>query len=210
MQHFFRKKTILVLLGITLAMLVVSFLYRPSKPLPRVTSTSLAGSSTKVGYFDPVSVRFNQSINPSLISIKSMPEESWEITAATGDPTTIILNHVQYFRVNTEYSLTIFYNNEQIHVLKFRTAPQQSDPRYVQEVNNEIARDYPLATKVPYENSNFKIIYSSPLTLEITIKNPNLTSTEIIAEVKSWVTQNGGNASAHKYIISSPSPSPTN
>ena len=61
-----------------------------------------------------------------------------------------------------------------------------------------MARDYPLATKVPYENNDIKIVYSAPMALEITLKNPNLTSAEVIEAVKSWVTQNGGDADAHK------------
>ncbi len=201
MKQFFRKKTIFILLAVTLVVVVVSLFYRPVNPLPNIISTSLTTSSTKVNYFDPLRLKFDQSINPSLLSIKSVPEESWSVTSAIGDPTSIVLDHAQYFRVNTDYSLTIFYDNQQIHVLKFRTAPQQSDPRYVQEVNNEMARDYPLATKVPYENNIFKIVYSAPLTLEITLKNSNITSQKAIEEVKSWVAQNGGNASAHKYVI---------
>lgn len=211
MKQFFHKKTILVLLlGITLIMIVVSLVYKPIRPLPTIISTSLTTNSTKVNYFDPVWLKFDQSINPSLISIKSIPEESWSVGLVEGDPTSIVLNHARYFHVNTDYSLTIFYDSQQINVLKFRTAPQQNDPRYVQEVNSGMARDYPLATKIPFENNSFKIVYSAPLTLEITSKNPNLKSQELIDEVKSWVTQNGGDASAHKYVVASPAPSPTN
>ena len=201
MKQFFRKKTIFILLAVTLVVVVVSLFYRPVNPLPNIISTSLTTSSTKVNYFDPLRLKFDQSINPSLLSIKSVPEESWSVTSAIGDPTSIVLDHAQYFRVNTDYSLTIFYNNQQIHVLKFRTTPQQSDPRYVQEVNKEMARDYPLATKVPYENNDIKIVYSAPMTLEITIKNGSISSQAATEEVKSWVTSVGGDAATHKYVI---------
>ena len=36
----------------------------------------------------------------------------------------------------------------------------------------------------------------------IALKNPNLTSAEAIDEVKSWITANGGDAGAHKYVVS--------
>lgn len=201
MKKFFNKKTILILLAITLVAVVVSFVYKPVNPLPKVISSSITTNTTKVNYFDPIQLKLDQSISPAKISVKSVPEELWDITSAEGDPTTILLNHTQYFRVNTNYSLTIFYDNQQISVLTFKTAPQQNDPRYVQEVNNEMARDYPLATKVPYETNNYSVVYSLPLTLEITLKNFDLSEDEAIAEVKSWVTKNGGNSAAHKYVI---------
>ncbi len=116
-------------------------------------------------------------------------------------PLAIAIRSKQYLRVDQQYTLNLSYNGDLIYTLSFKTLRQQSDPRYVQEVNNEMARDYPLATKLPYESPVFTIRYSSPLTLEITVKNPNLTTQEIIDEVKVWVTQNGGDTSAHKYVI---------
>ncbi len=74
-------------------------------------------------------------------------------------------------------------------------------------MKDELARDYPLAQKLPYSTPDYRVVYSSPMTLEITLKNSNLTSVEVIDEIKSWVTKNGGDVANHKYVIA---PAPAN
>lgn len=198
-----RNKKFLVFLGIiTLIIFIVALFYKPTPPLPEITSTSPIQNSTQANYFDTVQIKFNQSIDPELVSIVSNPKEDWIITNVGQDA--ISLKSKKYLQVDTSYTLNILYENQPVHTLNFKTIHQQSDPRYAQEVMDEIARDYPLSLKTPYETSSYSLVYSLPLTLEITLKNSNLTEDEVVEEVKSWVTKNGGNASTHKYVVVTP------
>ena len=202
MQKFFNKKIIIILSLITFVVVIIALFTKPATPLPQIVSTSPISNSRNVNYFDPIIIKFDQKVDPARISIASLPEEKWSINLS--DNNSIILNHAQYFRVDTKYTLDIFYDEQLLSTLAFTTIHQQSDPRYVQSVVKQMEEEYPLATKIPFENSSFLIKYTSPLTISITIKNPSLTSQEIIDEVKSWVKSSGGDVDAHKYIIATP------
>lgn len=193
------KKHLLLLGILALTTLIVSLFSSPPATQIKVLSTSPLPNSTSVRHTDSIILRFDQPVDTALLAASSIPEEVWDI--ASNYPTEVVLTPKQYFRVDTQYLLNLSYEGNPIYTLNFKTIPQQSDPRYAQEVVQELAKNYPLASKIPFENSLFRIVYLSPLTIEITNKNPNLTSQEIIDEVKAWVTQNGGNALDHKYIV---------
>jgi hypothetical protein len=200
MMKILSSKKFLIFLGlITLAVFIFSILYKPPVSLPTVTTTSPTQNSNKVNYFDPILIKFDQVVDPSLISITSIPAEDWLINESARD--SVELKSKQYFRVDTNYVINIFYNQTQIYTLNFKTIPQLSDPRYAQEVMSEIERDYPLSTKLPYETDEYSVLYSTPLTLEITLKGEGLDNEKIINEVKAWVTRVGGNASSHKFVV---------
>jgi len=199
LKSFLQKKYLILLGIVALVFLLISLLTNPLSDPPKVIQSSpLPGSST-VRHADSILVRFDQAIDTSLLTITSVPEEVWNISP--GFLEEITLTPKQYFRVDTDYVLNLSYEDEPLYSLNFKTIPQQSDPRYAQEVVQDLAKNYPLASKIPFENTLFRIVYLSPLTIEITNKNPNLTSQEIIDEVRSWVSQNGGNAADHKYVV---------
>ena len=195
-------KTLLAFGIITLLLASIAIFYKPKLKLPTVITSIPTTNSTKVNYFDSIGLQFDQAIDSNLVTAQSTPEEIWSIQNVDKDK--ISLSSKQYLRVDTQYKLEIFYNKKLVYILNFKTIPQQSDPRYAQEVMNTISRDYPLSTKTPFENSNFKAVYSEPLTLEITIKNKDFLPSDAILETKEWVTQNGGDVSSHKFTIATP------
>lgn len=199
MKLLSNKKFLLFLGLLTFIVFIFSLFYKPPTPLPAVIQSSPTQNSNKVNYFDTLTLRFNQAIDPSLITISSTPAEDWSIDSVSGD--TVSLKSKQYFQVDTSYVVNISYKNQLIYTLSFKTTHQQSDPRYAQEVMNEIKRDYPLAVKTPYETTDYSVAYSKPLTLEITLKNSTIKASDVISEVKSWVTKNGGDSLAHQYTI---------
>lgn len=193
------KKTLLAFGIVAFGLFLLSLLTNPPLDQPTVLQSSPLPGSTTVRHTDSIILRFDQAIDTSLLAISSVPEEAWSVSPGIIEE--VVLTPKQYFRVDTDYILNLSYQDRPLYSLNFKTIPQQSDPRYAQEVVQELAKNYPLASKIPFENSLFRIVYVSPLTIEVENKNPNLTSQEIIDEVRAWVTQNGGNASAHKYIV---------
>lgn len=201
MFHLLTNKKFLIGLGvITLILFIISLIIRPTTPLPVVVKTSPLERSTKVNYFDPISFTFNQDVDPNLLKLSSIPEENWQLKPL--NTKNVSFSSAQYLQVNTGYNLTLTYNNQPIHTLTFTTLPQQSDPRYVQEVNNELKRDYPLAVKTPLERPGFTVVYIKPLTLEITLKEGVEERSEIINAVRDWVKENGLDPDSHSYSFS--------
>lgn len=225
MKNLLNKKNIIILAIIAIILLMFSLLYKPKQPLPKILLSSPAEGSDRASLTEPIQLKFDQEIDPTLFTVTSTPTEEW--TIEPGDSKFVItLKSKQYLRVETKYSLSVAYNNQAVSTLNFKTIPQQGDPRYTQGVLKEMDRDYPIAQKLPYNSTLYRVIYSAPMTLEITIKNENITSEKAFSDIRTWVTSVGGDASAHKYVISdkplssvapaitttptkSPSPSPT-
>lgn len=201
MFHLLTNKKFILIFGlITLAIFIVSLTIKPAASLPEVVKTDPANHATKVDYFDSIGYTFNQDVDPNLLKLTSIPEETWQQLPTNSRK--ITYTPTQYFQVNTQYALTLSYDNRPIHNLTFTTLAQQSDPRYVQEVNNELKRDYPLAVKTPLERPGFSAVYSKPLTLEITLKEGVDERSEIINAVRDWVKENGLDPDTHTYIFS--------
>lgn len=201
MFHLFSNRKFLIIFGIAVLLtFIFSLVLKPSIPLPEVTKTSPIDRSTKVNYFDKISYTFNSNVDPNLLTLTSIPEENWQ--KSPKNTREVIFNSVQYLQVNTQYTLTLSYNQIPIHNLTFTTIPQQSDPRYVQEVNNELKRDYPLAVKTPLERPGFSAVYSKPLTLEITLKAGVNERSEIVNTIRDWVKENGLDPDSHTYTFS--------
>lgn len=204
MQKLFNLKTIAILALLTLIVVLISFFYRSKPPFPKVVSSIPANNSTGVLYDQPLTIVLDQVINPSLISVTSEPTESWTVKAGNG--TAIILEHSQYFRVDSDYRIALTYQESPLYTFSFHTLAQQSDPRYTQSVVNQIERDYPLASKLPVESGGVRVLYDSPLTLVITILNPGLSQTQALEAAHQIVAGFGLDPSSHTYIFASPSP----
>ncbi len=200
MYKIFTNKITLISLGvIALATLLFSLFYRPTTPLPSLLSASPKDRSP-INYFDEIQLRFDRVVNPGELVVSSVPEETWEISVKPNG--SLVLKSKKYLQINTQYLLNISYQNNPIVSLTYTVKPQQSDPRHAQEVGEEIARDYPLAAKIPYEAPGFTVLYKSPMAFEITLKEGIEERSEIINSVRDWVKENGLSPDSHTYTFS--------
>ncbi len=200
-----KQKLIFIAVIIIVLILGVIFIYTSQKknaavtlPLTILGTTPQEGSS-QVSPFDSVTITFNQRVNPQEISVTSTPSENWSVSQNISNILTI--THGEYLRVATPYTLTIMQDNKTIGTLKFETAHEQNDPRLLQTLQSELDQKYPLASLTPYETSDYKVVYSAPLTFEIQIKS-SIQPQDAISQVKEWVKSNGVDPATHKYIIS--------
>lgn len=206
MKKYFHFKTIIFLAFAVLIVILISFFYRPASPLPQVISTLPAEKSNDVLYDQPITIVFDMPVDPSLIQVTSVPEESWTVKAGNG--TAIILEHAKYFHVDYDYQVDLSYQGKPLYTLSFHTLPQQSDPRYTQSVVNQIEHDYPLASKLPAESGGVRVLYDSPLTLSVILLNPNLAEDQALEAARQIVANFGLDPASHAYIFASPTPAP--
>lgn len=169
----------------------------PINPLESIGSIP-TNNASGVSLFDPIVITFNQRVEPQNISITSEPQEDWTLSQNVSNILTV--NHNLALRVATPYKLTIKQNNNVVGILSFETAHEQNDPRMLQLLDQEFEKNYPLASLVPYETNDFKVVYSAPLTFNIQIKS-SITTQDVISQVQSWVETNGINYTTHKYNI---------
>lgn len=197
---------IVVILSIVL-ILINRSKQKPVVTIPLTVTKSIpVQNAINVNVFDPIVFTFNQGVDAKNFNVSSEPSEDWSITQATSS--SINLNHKQYLLVSKKYTVSVFYNGESVTKLNFETEHNQNDPRLLQELQSELDRDYPLASLTPYETAEFKVVYSAPLTFEITLKGPTSPDNAIL-QVKAWVGANGGNPANHKYTIAGSYPTPT-
>ncbi|HWA52296.1 MAG TPA: Ig-like domain-containing protein [Patescibacteria group bacterium] len=195
-------KIIIAGVVIFIVIIIISFLTSTQKnqiqgPLT-ITSSVPSNQASNVNVFDPITITFNQNINPALIGVTSTPNENWSISQ--NSPATITINHTLYLQENTSYQLSINQSGVSIGILNFKTAQDQNDPRQLQQLQSDLNKDYPLASLTPYETADFKVVYSAPLTLEIDLKSA-ISSQDAISQVKTWVSTNGVDPSTHTYRV---------
>jgi methionine-rich copper-binding protein CopC len=171
-----------------------------------ILNSTPAENASGVSVFDPITITFNQAINSTTLYVSSEPSEEWSVVQSA--PNAVNLEHAQYLRVATTYTITILQDGNLIGTLTFETAHEQNDPRQLQTLQSELNKDYPLASLTPYETSDYRIVYSAPLTLEIQLKG-SIKAQDAISQVQSWVKSNGIDPSTHKYIVVNASPSPS-
>ncbi len=201
------KKFLIVFSVISLLTLAISFV-KPRVSLPLIFTTLPINNASMVPVIAPIEYVFEKPITASDFSIKSTPAMDWTITQK--DSSTLIVTHKAPMKRSIKYIVNLSWKNTQINELIFTTQDTETDYVLIDKLKNEVARDYPLSKLTPYEGLGFTVVYSAPLTLQITLINPSLTENEVVEEVRVWVTKNGGNATAHKYIVVQPSPSPVN
>ena len=197
-----KKVIIITLIIITLLTGLVLLTGKGGIQPPKIiTSVPAVGSATG-DVFKPIIVQFDVAVLSSDFSVSSSPEEAWTIKQESRD--TISLVHKQILHPATLYTINLVWQQKPLLPLSFTTQAAQGDPRLVQELTDELNRDYPLARFTPYETPLYRVVYSAPMTFEITLINLNLTSQEAIDEIKEWVASKGGDVDAHKYIMSRP------
>jgi hypothetical protein len=186
---------------VVLVVFLISLFIKKPEPTPKLISSLPASGSSAVGLNQSVRLAFDLPVSATDLTIVSIPAEAWVASNLT--PESIELTHKYFFQPYTDYQLTVKQGATTLANLTFTTITSQSDPRLVQSIEEQMAIDYPLSRATPYDTPQFSVVYSSPLTLEITLKNTNLTSQEVIDNVKAWVTGNGGDPEAHHYTFAS-------
>jgi Bacterial Ig-like domain len=179
---------------------------------PSVTSGSLtivnsipADNASSFDVFSPITLTFDRSVSSLSISVTSDPAEDWTTSQVT--PKSVAVNHKLYLRDATSYQLTILQYGKAIGTLTFKTAHNQNDPRQLQTLQSNLNNDYPLAASTPYETPDYVVVYSAPLTLDIQLSG-TLTAQDAILQVQTWVKSKGIDPATHKYIVTTPSPTP--
>jgi hypothetical protein len=204
MKQYLTLKNLLIvaiLLGIISFIIYLFSLLSPK--LPIIIKSLPKHNSLQNSVTNPLIIQFDAPVIFSDFTIISTPKEDWTISQV--DNQTISINHQKYLFSNTKYMITLSYKGRPLPDYVFTTAAGQSDPRFLQDIKLKMDMQFPLMAITPYNTSQYRVVYSAPLTLEITIKNRNLTTVEAIDQVKSWVTKNGGDADSHKYVIAATS-----
>lgn len=186
-----------VILAIIYVIALIFFKLNP--PIPRLITSSPTDQAKNVALATIPAFEFDKSIDLADVAVISSPKTSWTLTQTKS--TTIIASHSPDFQPATEYTLSLTWKNKPLTSLVFTTLKSQVDPLLLQSMKDELARDYPLARFTPYKTNNYRVVYSAPMTFEISLKNANLKSSEAIDEVKAWVTRNGGDVSTHKFTV---------
>lgn len=198
------KRYIIFIILTVLSLFSIVFIFLSTRKKTVVTTGNVkvvfsvpTDGANGVSVFNPIELKFNQEVDPSLIEVFSDPSETW--TVKQTQQGSFELNHKSYLRVATKYKLTISYDGKVVDTLNFETVKEQNDPRMLQNYQDEMDKDYPLAKLTPYETPDYRVVYTAPLTLEINIKS--LISTQAATlKIQSWVRQNGEDPSTHKYI----------
>lgn len=203
-----KKIVVIIIVFITIVATLIYVLQKKSTvtqmPVSIANSTP-EQDAIDVSVFNPIIITFNERVDSSTIKVTSDPVENWSISQNT--PTTIKVDHQLYLRVSTTYKLTVSQNGNTIGTLIFETANEQNDPRQLQQLQSDLDKNYPLASLTPYETPDYKVVYTAPLTLGISIKS-SISPQDAISKIKSWVESNGVDPTTHKYIIISTSPTP--
>lgn len=200
MQRYLTIKNLLFLTTVTIIVYVIAVILKALNPvLPKIISSNPVNNFANMTAVDPIILKFDIPVSGNNITISSTPTESWGVSQI--DALTISLNHSQYLLSNANYSIMISYKGKQIGTLDFKTVGGGADPRYYQKIQTTIDKDYPIGTKLPYDTPSYRVVYSAPLTLEITLKSPSISRDQAIADIKAWVASVGGDAAAHQYVV---------
>lgn len=197
-----------ILGALTIVVLTIVAITSVGPQAPILSSTTPMPNTQNYSIFNSLVYSFKDPVLVAQLQFTLSPEIPFELVQTKDN--IITLTPKRPLQPSTRYTATTTWNNKVIYILNFTTQASQTDAALIESMKTELERDYPLGQKLPLITSQYRVVYSAPLTLEIALTNPNLTSAEAINEIKSWVTKNGGDASAHKYVIAAPSPAPTN
>lgn len=193
---------------ITLFILVVATftisIIKTKVSAPVLISTTPSENSKNISVLGGIGFEFNEKIIASDFTITSSPEETWIISQK--DDFTLIAKAEKTLHSETKYQLNLNWKTKLLDTVFYTTEKNQTDYELINDIKAEVARDYPLSKFTPYDAPQLSAVYGPPLTMEITIKNSNLSSQEAIDQVKNWVKDKGGDVDAHKYVIVSAKP----
>jgi hypothetical protein len=186
---------------------IIAWIFSPNT-IPQISHTTPLDGSKNVPIYTEIIYSFEKEISTQDVSFIFIPDIAVSVTQKS--PTIIALTPKRTLQPATTYTIVPTWHEKKLPPLTFTTQATQTDPILIENMKTELERDYPLGQKLPLNRPGFRVVYSAPMTLEITLKNTLATQAEVIDEVKLWVTQNGGDVNTHKYVIASPSPALTN
>lgn len=196
------KRALIFVSLFTLAVFIISLF---TNRYPKVVNSSPQNGSITQSINSPIIIYFNRDIVLNKLNITVSPTEEFNLDLI--DNKTLSITPQKPLRYETPYFLQISYQNKQITTINFKTSTPpgtQFDARLIDDIVTERNNQYPLLLITPHETPNYKAYYIAPLTIEVKIKIKDLFESEIIAEVKSWVTQNGGDVASHKFVVATP------
>lgn len=188
---------------VLLALVAIVLIFRSSSlKTPTLKSTLPLDDAKNVTLISSVSFVFNEAVLLADFTLSSDPSFNYLLTQP--NPETIIASHPLSFQPSTTYTLTLNWKGRLLTTKQFSTLVAQEDPLLIQNMKDELASDYPLGNSTPYETPSYRVVYSAPLTLAISLKSPGFDQDLAISEIKSWVKSQGGNVDLHKYVIAAP------
>lgn len=192
----------IVALVFGLSLLYLAFGDRSVHP-PTLLSTSPADQSINVPLQKDLEFNFSSVISAPDFTVTSTPPASWDLDLA--GTSTLLVSPRSALSPTTKYSLILAWKTTLLTTLSFETIASQTDTELIKNIKDEAKRDYPLAPYLPYQTSLYDVSYLAPRVLVINLKNPNLTSEEVIDEVKLWVASKLGSVESHEYsVVTSP------
>lgn len=197
-NRFLRVVLVALVLGLVYLGLYLSSTRPPAPPV--LVSSSPANNALQVGLLDPVIFEFETPVLASDFAIASTPSLSWQVK--NQGQYMVVATHSPAFSSATRYSLALSWRGASLLTHNLTALQTQEDVVLIQNMKAELARDYPLGQKTPYETTAFRVVYSAPLTLEITLKNTTLSAETALADIRSWVQSNGLDPASHKYVVS--------
>lgn len=192
------KKFLFSLSLIALVALAFSFI-KPRSVLPELMRSSPANNQTNVGVLAPVELQFKGDVDPRDLALASTPNVSWEIIPRSD--TAVVFTHEKPLQAKTKYSLTLSWRGQPLTTLSFETEATQTDYELIKNTKALLARDYPLAGLIPYDTPLYRVVYSAPLTLQITLKNPTTTKDQATTDIQAWVKSGGQDPATHQYVF---------
>lgn len=198
-KQFFKSKYFYIILVSFVAVVVLVLSGGGFSKTPKLIASNPPSGYTKLSVVEPIILEFSSNVVKDTVAIKSNPEAGWTIDALSDYA--IQIKSQKALKQNSPYTISVFVKGKSVATINYKTEETQTDYDLIEDIKQEVARDYPLASLIPYETTDFKVVYSKVLTLEITMKTSTLTESQAVENVKSWVTKNGGDASAHKYTV---------
>ncbi len=192
------KKFLFSLALISLIALVLS-LIKPKDSPPELLRSVPTNNQNDVSVLRPIELQFRGPVDPADLSVSSSPASTWDVV--TRGDTFIVLTHSSPLKPKTKYVLSLSWKNQPLLTLNFETEASQTDYELIKDTKAIIAKDYPLASLIPYDTPLYHVVYSAPLTLEITLKNPSTSKDQAIEDLKTWVSSNKLDSASHQYVF---------
>lgn len=187
---FFKKYKILSYLAIII--IVLSFVNSLLKLELRVQE-ALPLQKNQVDLNQSFGFTFNKK--PKNITITTSPVFEFEQRI---DKKKLTIIPKQKLEQETRYIIFIKQRGKEIFKYSFTT--RGSTETEMVELDTQITlEEYPLAYELPLETEKYSVIYTDPLTLQITIKTG--TKTQIEKEIIDWVKEKEVDPATHKFVF---------
>jgi hypothetical protein len=210
------KKLIFIIIAIVIVIAIIVFVLLAINKCPEGTTTikkiTPQNNSTNVKDLSKLDIEFNGPATNKDILFTIEPKIEYNLSFdVKNDNTTIVIKPIKDLDFNTEYTITLKRgrNCSQIkelfkspYVWKFKTVTKEDLVKQQDKEEEEIYKKNPLMKYLPYENSEFKIIYLEnikvyQITLYAILNNPNQVNSykaelkQYKADALAWIRSKG-------------------